>query len=73
MSPSPEQIIGTLAAEAIDSIGGRPVIAAVLLHCLDDGDGSLWSAHIPNGQPFVVTRGLVEVYRDALTDHGGDR
>lgn len=69
---TPEQTIGEVAAGAIEWINGRPITGAVLIFAVDDGEGGCWFSNVPPGQSLIVTRGLIEAFRDALISGTGE-
>lgn len=60
MNTTPEQQLGALAAEALDSIRGRKLAGAVLMIALDTEDDMMatnW--FVPEGQHWLITLGTV--------------
>lgn len=63
---TPEQQLGALAARALDGLDGRPIVGAVLLLVVDNGDDMSSAAwFVPQAQPWQLTVGMVEDWRIA--------
>jgi hypothetical protein len=63
---TPEQQVGDLAARALDQIGGRNLVGAVLVLAVASGDDDELTAtswFVPDRQPWQLTLGMVEDWR----------